>query len=316
MPTGKTVVIALGGNAMLQAKEKGDYDTQRKNVEVAASEIYKIHKAGYKVVLTSGNGPQVGAIKLQNQAAANVSPEMPLHVCGAMSQGFIGYMMSQAMNNAFCANNEPASCVTCVTQTLVDPKDQAFTNPTKPVGRFYTEQEAKDLMTENPEKILREDAGRGWRVVVPSPRPLEIVEYGVIKTLIDNNVLVICTNGGGIPCKRENNVISGVDAVIDKDLATSLLAKTLKSDYLMILTDVPNACVNYKKADERKLGEIKLSEILALEKEGHFAAGSMGPKVRAAIEFTQATGKMSIITSLSTAVDALNGKCGTRIVKD
>lgn len=312
----KTVVIAVGGNAMLQPGQKGDYATQLKNVEVASAQIYQVYKAGYKIVLTSGNGPQVGAIKLQNQAAAETSPEMPLHTCGAMSQGFIGYMMQQCIDNEFYKHGLHPKCSTTLTQSIVASDDKAFSNPTKPVGRFYTEAEAKELMQREPSKILKEDAGRGWRVVVPSPRPTVIVEYPVIKTLIDNDIIAISTNGGGIPVIKDGNKLVGVDAVIDKDLATSLLATTLNADYLMILTDVPNAFIKYNTPDAKALGEMKLSEMKKLETEGHFKAGSMGPKVRAAIEFTEKTGNTAIITSLDAAIDALEGKCGTRIIRD
>ena len=239
---------------------------------------------------------------------------MPLFCCGAMSQGLIGYWMQQSMGNVLRQHGEEPRCVTVVTQSIVDQNDKAFQNPTKPVGRFYTEQEAKEVMAKE-NKIMKEDAGRGWRVVVPSPRPTSIVEYKVIKQLIEAGILVICTNGGGIPVLQQNNQVVGVDAVIDKDLATSLLATELESDYLMILTDVPNACLHYKQPNEEKLQTVTLERMLALEKEGHFKAGSMGPKVRAAIEFVEKTGNPAIITSLDKAVDALEGKCGTRIVK-
>lgn len=311
----KTVVIALGGNAMLQPGQKGDFEVQLDNVKAAIKEIYAIHRAGYRIILTSGNGPQVGAIKLQNQSAAAVAPEMPLYACGAMSQGLIGYMMVQEMRNALRSQKETTQCVGCLTQTLVDPMDQAFGSPNKPVGRFYTKEEATMMMNQDSKLVLKEDAGRGWRVVVPSPRPLEIIEYPIIKKLIDDNVIVVCTNGGGIPCRLENDKLVGVDAVIDKDLASSLLAQTLNSDYLLILTDVPYATINYGTDAQQDIKNIGLKEILELEKEGHFKAGSMGPKVRAAIEFTTKTRNPSIITSLTSAYEALQGNCGTRIIQ-
>lgn len=311
----ETIVIALGGNAMQQPGQKGTHEVQLANVMVACKEIYKVQKAGYKVVLTSGNGPQVGAIKLQNQAAAAVSPEMPLFCCGAMSQGIIGYWMQQCMGNVLRAHNEEAKVVTCITQTIVDKNDKAFQNPTKPVGRFYTEAEAKELMAKEG-KIMKEDAGRGWRVVVPSPRPQCIVEYPVIKSLIDAGSLVICANGGGIPVIDKDGQLEGIDSVIDKDLGTSLLATQLNADYLMILTDVPNAYINYRQPNQEKLETVPLKRMLELEAANHFKAGSMGPKVRAAIEFVEKTGKPAIITSLDKALDALEGKCGTRIVKE
>ncbi|TNJ29176.1 Carbamate kinase [Giardia muris] len=311
----KTVVIALGGNAMLQPGQKGDFEVQLENVKAAIKEIHAIHRAGYRVVLTSGNGPQVGAIKLQNQSAASVSPEMPLYACGAMSQGLIGYMMVQELRNAFRSQKEATQCIGCLTQTLVDSGDPAFAAPSKPMGRFYTEEEARAMMAKDSTIMMKEDAGRGWRVVVPSPRPVEILEYPMIKKLVDDGVIVICTNGGGIPCKLEGERIVGVDAVIDKDMATSLLAQKLNSDYLLILTDVPYATINYRTSDQQEIKTVTVEEMMKLEQEGHFKDGSMKPKVRAAIEFTMKTGNPSIITSLTSAFDALEGNCGTRIVQ-
>ena len=299
---------------MQQPKEVGTHENQMKNVVTACEQITKIIKAGHNLVLTSGNGPQVGAIKLQNQSAAEISPEMPLFCCGAMSQGLIGYWMVQGMRNALAAQKLDRNVACILSQTLVALDDPAFKNPTKPVGRFYTKEEADALTQQG--KIVKEDAGRGYRVVVASPRPQHVMETPVVEQMVAGGTIVISTNGGGVPVVRQTDgTIVGVDAVIDKDLASSLMARELKVDVLMILTDVTNACINYRKDNEEKLGDVKLERMQKLEAEGHFAAGSMKPKICAAMEFVEATGGIAIITSLNSAVDALEGKCGTRITK-
>ncbi|GCA62000.1 carbamate kinase [Kipferlia bialata] len=311
----KTVVVALGGNAMLQPGQAGDYEAQFANVMAACEQIHKLTENGWNVIMTSGNGPQVGAIKLQQSSAKAVAPEMPLHVCGSMSQGFIGYMMQMAMGNVQRAAGLEPKVVCTLTQSLVSTEDPAFANPTKPVGAFYSEAEAKEMIAAG--KTMKEDAGRGYRVVVPSPRPQEIVERPAIMSLVGQGFTVICTNGGGIPVVKDaaGNLV-GCDAVIDKDLATSLLAQQVKADALMILTDVTNACVNYRKPNQTQLGVTPLAQAKVYEAEGQFAAGSMGPKVRACMEFCENTGRTAIITSLNKAVDAINGLCGTHIVAD
>ncbi|KAH0570846.1 Carbamate kinase [Spironucleus salmonicida] len=303
------IVIAVGGNAMQQPGQVGTHEVQYENVRTASESIAKIIALGHDVILTSGNGPQVGAILLQNQNSASISPEMPLFCCGAMSQGLIGYWMTQCMRNVLGLDK---NIVCTLTQTIVDINDPAFENPTKPVGRFYSKEEADKLISEG--KKVKEDAGRGYRVVVPSPRPQKILETAVIKQLSDSGALVICTNGGGVPVIEKAGQIAGVDAVIDKDLATSLLARDLKADVLMILTDVTNACINYKQPNETQIGKISYEKMLALQAEGHFKAGSMGPKVAAALEFANFGGK-AIITSLNDAVKALEGQVGTIIAK-
>ena len=312
--TKPTLVIALGGNAMLQPGQKGTYEEQTHNVDVAAVQMVKLMDSA-NLVITSGNGPQVGCIIVQNTKGAEAKiPEQPMHACGAMSQGFIGYMMQQSIGNELRAQNKNPEIVTLITQTLVDPEDPAFSNPSKPVGTFFTEEQAKEKMAADPSIVMKEDAGRGWRVVVPSPKPMTIVERPIIEKLSKSGSLVVCTNGGGIPCKLENNKVVGVNAVIDKDLATSLLAQELNADYLMILTDVPFAYVDYRKETQRALGTITLDEAMKFIEEGQFAKGSMGPKVQACVNFVKATGKPAIITSLNAAVDALAEKTGTRIV--
>ncbi|GKT26215.1 Carbamate kinase [Aduncisulcus paluster] len=312
MPSSLKLTIALGGNAILQRGDKGTHAVQTANVRKAAESISRLVEAGHDVTLAHGNGPQVGAILLQNQGTDKV-PEMPLFVCGAESQGLIGFMMEQELGNVFAKKGIkiPVACI--VTQTVVSLDDPAFKNPTKPIGKFYSEKEAMELKAEG--KDVREDAGRGWRVVVPSPQPVEIVEAPAIKALVDHKFCVVSTGGGGIPVIRtKEGEVKGVDAVIDKDNSTSLLATQLGSDHLIILTDVSNACINYGKPDQKALGKVSVAEMEKHIADEQFAKGSMLPKVTAAIRFVKATGRDAIITSLDKAYEAVSDpSVGTRI---
>nr|AMQ24271.1 carbamate kinase [Ergobibamus cyprinoides] len=307
------VVIALGGNALLQRGQKGTWETQAANMDATAEALLKIHEGGHEVVLTHGNGPQVGAIKLQNEAAAHVSPDMPLFVCGAMSQGMIGFMMAQSITNQLRLKGDDtiASCI--VTQTIVSPEDPAFQNPTKPIGRFYTAEEAQEVMATTG-KTMKEDAGRGYRIIVPSPTPIDFVELPAIKALLAAGQMVVSSGGGGIPVlKKADGTFEGVDAVIDKDLSANYLAQCVAADRLVILTDVPFACINYNTPEQKNLETVTVAEMEAHVAAGAFAAGSMLPKVLACIRFVKATGNRAIITSLHSAVDALAGTTGTQI---
>ncbi|WP_353893475.1 carbamate kinase [Proteinivorax hydrogeniformans] len=310
---GKFVVIALGGNAILQPKQKGTADTQYQNIYATCEHIATLLKSGYKVLLTHGNGPQVGNILLQQDEAKDVVSPMPLDVCGSMSQGFIGYMFQRAMRNVLKKNNMDKEVTTLVTQVKVDKNDPAFENPTKPIGPFYTEDEAKELMTKGYDMI--EDSGRGWRRVVPSPNPIGVMEEKSILQLIENDNLVIASGGGGIPVV-EGETLEGIEAVIDKDLAGQKLAMDVKADSFVILTDVDYVFINYNTPQQEKLGKITVAEIEKLVEEGHFKAGSMGPKVEAAIKFAKATGQPAIIASLNSVLDALEHKSGTIIVPE
>lgn len=307
------IVVALGGNAILQRGQKGTAAEQMENVRVAARQIAEMIAAGYQVVVTHGNGPQVGALLIQNAAGAGQVPALPMDFCGAESQGFIGYMLCQCLRNELAARKIDGREPVCVvTQVLVDPNDPAFLNPTKPVGPFYSEEEAKKRSADGKEKWI-EDAGRGWRRVVPSPKPAEIVERGAITSLLGSGATVVASGGGGVPVIRRENELSGVEAVIDKDLAGMLLACQVQADALVILTDVQAAAVNYGKPDEKWLGSVSVSDMKRYASEGHFKAGSMGPKVEAAVQFVQRGGQLSVITSLDKAVEALAGSAGTRI---
>ena len=310
----KVTVIALGGNAILQPGQRGTFAEQMKNVETTCQQLAQMVESGkYKIIITHGNGPQVGNLLLQNETAKDVAAPMPLYVCGAESQGLIGYMMQQTLHNLLVDKGKGAIPVaTVVTQVVVDKQDQAFQNPTKPVGPFYAEEEAKRLQSEKGYHI-KEDAGRGWRRVVPSPDPIEIFEKEAVRQLVDARSIVIASGGGGIPVLKEGDKLVGVDAVIDKDLAGERLAVDVEAKIFLILTDVDQVKLNYKTPEEKGLSQITVEEAKKYHAEGHFAKGSMEPKVRAAIRFIEAGGERAIITSLDKAVAALDGRAGTTI---
>jgi len=309
---GKSVVIALGGNAILQPKQEATYDNQFKNVVSATGHMVEIREAGHNIVITHGNGPQVGNIIAQNEAAKNVVEPLPIHVCNAESQGFIGYMMETALKNHMKERGIATNVVTLLTMVEVDRDDQAFKNPTKPIGVFFSEEEAKRL--EEQGFTMAEDAGRGYRRVVPSPEPKVIHGIDEIKRLIDETI-VISSGGGGIPVYREDSgQLHGIEAVIDKDRSGLKLAQQVNAEVFMMLTDVPNVYINFGKENEQKLSHITVAEAEQYVAEGQFPAGSMLPKMQAAIEFAK-LGKESIICSIDQAVAALDGKAGTRITK-
>ncbi|QIC45831.1 carbamate kinase [Lysinibacillus sphaericus] len=309
---GKSVVIALGGNAILQPKQEATYDNQFKNVVSATGHMVEIREAGHNIVITHGNGPQVGNIIAQNEAAKNVVEPLPIHVCNAESQGFIGYMMETALKNHMKERGIATNVVTLLTMVEVDKDDQAFKNPTKPIGVFFSEEEAHRL--EEQGFTMAEDAGRGYRRVVPSPEPKVIHGIDEIKRLLDETI-VISSGGGGIPVYREDSgQLHGIEAVIDKDRSGLKLAQQVNAEVFMMLTDVPNVYINFGKENEQKLNHITVAEAEQYVKEGQFPAGSMLPKMQAAIEFAK-LGKESIICSIDQAVAALDGKAGTRITK-
>ena len=310
------VVVALGGNAILQPGQRGTFEEQMANVRVTCEQLAQMVTSGkYKVIVTHGNGPQVGNLLLQNEAGKEVAAPMPLFVCGAESQGLIGLMIQQNLGNLLVDAGKPnIPIATVVTQVVVDKGDPAFTSPTKPVGPFYSEADAKALESEKGYDV-REDAGRGWRRVVPSPDPIEIHEKAAIRQLVEARAIVIASGGGGIPVVRENGKLRGVDAVIDKDLAGERLAVDVGASIFVVLTDVESVRLNYNTPEEKALSKITVAEANKYAEEGHFAKGSMEPKVRAAIRFVEAGGEKAIITSLDRAVDALEGLAGTTIIK-
>jgi len=313
----KRVVIALGGNAILQRGQKGTYEEQMRNVTKTARQIADIILDGdYEVVITHGNGPQVGALLLHMDAGQQLYgiPAQPMDVAGAMTQGQIGYMIGQALRNELRRRGVEKPVATIVTQTLVDKNDPAFQNPSKPVGPFYDEETAKKLAKEKGWVVV-EDAGRGWRRVVPSPDPKAHVETPVIQELVEKGFIVIASGGGGVPVIEEDGQLKGVEAVIDKDLAGERLAEEVNADVFMILTDVNGAAINYGKPDERWLEKVTVEELRRYYEEGHFKRGSMGPKVLAAIRFVEWGGERAIIAALDRAVEALKGKTGTQVVR-
>lgn len=307
-------MIALGGNAILQPKQEATYENQLENVRISSEVIARIIKNGHQVIITHGNGPQVGNILRQNEEAKEVVPPFPLDVCSAESQGFIGYMMDQTLKNELKKLGLNNSVVCILTQTEVSKDDPAFKDPTKPIGVFYSEEEAKKLAEEK-NWVVKEDAGRGWRRVVASPMPISIHGSEVIKQLTDTNTIVIASGGGGIPViKEDDGSLKGIEAVIDKDRSGYRLAVEAEATVLMILTDVENVYVNYGKPDQKALEHVTLDEVKKYVDEGQFSAGSMGPKVEAAINFAEQGGK-AIICSLDKADLALEGKAGTHISK-
>lgn len=307
------VVVALGGNALQEAGKPATAEEQLRVVNKTAEYLAEMSFRGYEMAVVHGNGPQVGRILLASETAEEVTPVMPFDVCGAMSQGYIGYHVQQGLREALRKRGRNIPVVTLVTQVVVDKDDPAFKNPTKPIGAFYTEEEAKRLQAEKG-YVMKEDAGRGWRRVVASPIPKKIVELPAIKTLWDTTI-VITAGGGGIPViEREDGSLSGIAAVIDKDLAAERLAEDINADILMILTEVEKVSINFRKPDQKDLSVMTAAEAEQYIKEGHFAPGSMLPKIQAAVMFVKSNpGRKAIITSLYRAVDALEGRAGTVI---
>ena len=308
------IVIALGGNALQSFDSSPTAEGQLEVVRKTSEYIAQIVASDYEIALVHGNGPQVGRILLASETAKDVVPPMPFDVCGAMSQGYIGYHLQQGMREALIkVKKSHIPVVTIVTQMVVERDDPAFQNPTKPIGPFYSEEEARKLEMEK-DYVMKEDAGRGWRRVVPSPIPKKIVEIDTIRRLWDSTIVVFA-GGGGIPViEHEDGSYEGIAAVIDKDYAAELLAEEIGVDTLLILTEVEKVAINYNKPDQKDLDEMTIEEAKAFIAEGHFAPGSMLPKVQAAVKFASSgEGKTAIITSLYKAVDALEGRTGTRI---
>jgi carbamate kinase len=289
-------------------------EAQLQVMRKTARHIADIVQQGYAVTLTHGNGPQIGRIVLQNEVAETITPVLPFDVCGAMSQGMIGYLLQLAIGDELWLRKMDPRVVTIVTQVVVDRDDPAFRHPTKPIGTFYTREEAERIRREKGH-VMVEDAGRGYRRVVPSPRPVKIIEIEIIRDLLKLGEIVITVGGGGIPVIEEaDGTLSGVAAVIDKDLAAQKLARDINAATLLILTSVRHVALNYGTPEQRFLGSMTVSEARRYMSEGHFAPGSMLPKVEAAVQFVEAgAGRKAIIAELSQAVEALAGRAGTRI---
>ena len=312
------IILALGGNALERPEQAGTYEEQAGNVRIACEQIAILLKKGHRLVVTHGNGPQVGALALQGAATREV-PEQPLHVLGAMTQGEIGYLLQRELGNQLRAASIKRSVVSLVTQVIVRKEDPAFNNPTKPIGPFYDEETARRLAGERGfvvRKVLPKGR-RQFRRVVPSPDPIRIVEAELIAALVETGAVVIASGGGGIPVVDDGTGrIAGVDAVIDKDLAAERLAEAVGADALLVLTNVESVKLNFGKSNESGLREVTVSEAKKYLAAGQFGAGSMGPKVLACIRFLEWGGKVGAISSLERATDVLEGVAGTRIVPD
>jgi carbamate kinase len=312
---GKLVVLAVGGNSLILDEQHKSVADQYAAVVQTCDEVSRILQHGHRLVVTHGNGPQVGFILRRSELAAHELHTVPLDSCDADTQGAIGYQIQKAMHNATRGWPKPPAVVTVVTQVLVDRNDPSFAKPTKPIGSFMTETEAMHHKRTDGWTIV-EDAGRGWRRVVPSPKPKQILELAAIKLLLDRDVLVIAAGGGGIPVMEdEAGSLQGAEAVIDKDHASSLLARDLGADCLVISTAVEKVCINFNKANEQRLDRMTLADAKRHLADGHFAAGSMQPKIEAVIAFLEGGGKEAIITDPAHLESAIDGKAGTRIVR-
>lgn len=311
----KLAVIAFGGNALLRGDQIGTIDQQESNAYETCNRLICFLKNDYNLVITHGNGPQVGNILLRNEAGYNQFkiPKMPIDVAVADSQGGIGYMIERMMRNVLNENEMDGNVVTIMTQVLIDRADPAFQNPTKPVGAFFLKEEA-DLMAKANGFTFKEDPRkRGWRRVVPSPKPVDIMNKNIIKSLAEDGNIVVASGGGGVPVyKHSDNHLEAIEAVIDKDLASSLLANEIGADAFYIITDVPKVYVNFNTPQQKALDTITVDELKQYYEAGEFAAGSMGPKILAAIQFVENGGYETVITN---AEEIENDNCGTRIVK-
>lgn len=303
---------------MRRKGEGGSFQEQYRNVERTSVYLADLVEEGYKLVVTHGNGPQIGDTLLRHDAGEKMYgiPAFPMDVCGAETQGFIGYMIQQALANELKKRGIDKHVITVITRVVVDEDDPAFKNPTKPVGQFYSLDEVERIKQLHPDYVFAEDEIRGgWRRVIPSPSPKMIAEYRAIKTLVGAGFIVVASGGGGIPIIEERGWhAKGVEAVIDKDLAGQRLASLINADRLIILTDIDAAYINYGKPNQKKLERITATEARRYHEEGHFAAGSMGPKLLAAIRFVEEGGKEAIIAELSQVLQALEGRSGTHIV--
>ena len=307
------IVIALGGNALQSKDSPPTAEAQLQVVKRTCGHLADISRRGYEMAVVHGNGPQVGRIVLASETARDTVPPMPFDVCGAMSQGYIGYHIQQALKYALAARGRSIPVVSLTTQVVVDRGDPAFQNPTKPIGGFYSAEEARALERDKG-YTMREEATKGWRRVVPSPQPRRIVEIDAVRLLWDHAIVITC-RGGGVPvAENEDGTLEGVAAVIDKDLSAELLAEQVEADKLLILTEVEKVAIHFGKPEQRDLDHLTLAQAAEYAREGQFGVGSMLPKVRAAMRFVRHDPeKAAIITSLDRCLEALDGKTGTRI---
>lgn len=315
MMTKRKIVVALGGNAILS--KDASSQAQQEALRMTAKYLVKFVEQGDDLIISHGNGPQVGNLLLQQAAGSTEkNPAMPLDTAVAMTQGSIGYWMQNALDEALAAAGIAKDVATVVTQVEVDPADAAFTAPTKPIGPFYNQAEAKQLQADHPEYTYVEDAGRGYRRVVPSPKPIGVKEYRVVDSLVDAGIIPIAVGGGGVPVVREGNCLAGREAVIDKDFASEKLAELVHADLLIILTAVDNIYVNFNQPNQKKLEHVSVQELEAYEHENQFAKGSMLPKVQAAVDFVKNSSHgQAVVTSLENIDKFLENGQGTIISK-
>lgn len=311
----KLAMVAFGGNALLRSNQKGTYQEQLDNVMETCKSLNKLYEQDYDLVIGHGNGPQVGNVMLQHDAGQKTYgiEAMPMDVCVAETQGSIGYMIELAFRNIFFKTGIRKHVITLVTQVVVDENDPAFQKPTKPVGPYYTKEQADRFAQETGAVFAEDPKGNGWRKIVPSPRPIHISNIDVVQRLATSGYVVITCGGGGIPVVRNQKGGKGMEAVIDKDLASALAAVEMKADEFYILTDVPKVYINFRKENEQALDEITVNEAKKYLEEGHFTEGSMAPKIRAALYFVENGGKECIITE---AGQLGNPHCGTRIIRN
>jgi carbamate kinase len=308
-----TAVIAIGGNSLIRAGEKGTISEQMANVRRTSHGLVRLIEDGYHLVLTHGNGPQVGAALLRSERAADDTYRLPLDVCGAATQGEIGYLLQQVLGEELARASLARPVVALLTQVVVAKDDPAMAHPTKPIGPFYSQHEAQLRRLRFGWKVI-EDAARGWRRVVPSPAPIEVLEEPAIRVLLRSGAVVIACGGGGIPVVKANGYYTGVDAVIDKDAASALLAIRLQADLLAISTDSDRVYLDYKSARQRPIVRATAAEMRAYAAQGQFPPGSMGPKVEASASFVEHVGGRAVISSPECLYDAVHGQAGTEIV--
>jgi len=310
----KTAVVAIGGNSLIKDERHQTVADQFKAARVTCAHIASMVEQDWEVIVTHGNGPQVGFILLRSELARKFVHSVPLDSCGAETQGELGYMIQQCLRNEFLSRGMENPVVTVVTQVLIRKNDPAFKNPTKPIGPFYSRRKAEKYRKER-RWTVAEDAGRGWRRVVPSPMPVRIIEQDAIKTLVDKGVVVIAAGGGGIPVIKEKSKLKGIEAVIDKDYASAILAIGLKADLFLISTAVEKVALNFGKSNQKLLDRITLLEAKKYYRQGHFPEGSMGPKIRAIINYLEHGGKNAIITNPQNIENALLRRTGTHVTR-
>lgn len=309
----ETLVIAIGGNAILKEGQRGTVEEQFANVKACCGPIVDLYAKGYRIILVHGNGPQVGNILLQVEAASDTVAPQTIDLCGAQTQGQLGYMLQRSVHNIFKERNVPGKITSVVTQVIVDKDDPAFENPTKPIGPFYTEERARELQKELPDAVFKEDAGRGWRRVVASPVPQRIIERDSVRALLNQSHIVVTGGGGGIPIAVEEDRYIGVEAVVDKDLVASIIARDLEADKLIILTGVDQVFVDFGKPTQRPIFRMTEDEAKAYMADGQFPEGSMKPKIEAALGYLASGGREVVITSIDKLAEAMEGTSGTVI---